>query len=192
MAPVREPLKFEHMVCVTLTYSKSTPASYEYHGALGGSRPVLVRGQKRGRGSALSSLIQIAALSRVRTHDANQPSLRSHLLPAFMSRPDHGAAQNMECKRSRSVHSALTTRPSSDAPRPNPLNEVALCSRARAFPAPGSSPTACRPFKRWPASVLVACSSCAPVTTPLLFELHSDRRALDQRTRLDEQLLELA
>ena len=42
------------------------------------------------------------------------------------------------------------------------------------------------------ASVLVACSSCAPVATPQLFELHSDCRALDQRARLDEQLLELA
>ena len=162
MAPVREPLKFEHMVCVTLTYSKSTPASYEYHGALGGSRPVLVRGQKRGRGSALSSLIQIAALSRVRTHDANQPSLRSHLLPAFMSRPDHGAAQNMECKRSRSVHSALTTRPSCDAPRPNPLNEVALCSEGESVPCPREQSYSLPPFQTVarfsPSCMLVVCA----------------------------------
>lgn len=149
--------------CLCHMNLKSTPASYKFHGALGGSRPVLVRGQKRGEGEGARSCRSFKQpLSRVRTHDANQPSLRSHLLPAFMSRPDHGAAQNMECKRSRSVHSALTTRPSCDAPRPNPLNEVALCSEGESVPCPREQSYSLPPFQTVarfsPSCMLVVCA----------------------------------
>lgn len=149
---------------MTIMSHKSAPASY--HGAPGGSRPVLVRGEGDAecaalyyyalrrdaeddgeRGGARVHAYTVASLAC--SHDADLPCVLGSQLSCDVPRSWSGAEHGMQTKPIPCTRLSPLDPPAIPRePRPNPLNEVALCSsRARAFPAPGSSPTSLPPFQ---------------------------------------------
>ena len=132
--------------------------------APGGSRPVLVRGEGDAECAALYALRRDAeddgerggarvhaytVASLARLHDADLPCVLGSQLSCDVPRSWSGAEHGMQTKPIPCTRLSPLDPPAIPRePRPNPLNEVALCSsRARAFPAPGSSPTSLPPFQ---------------------------------------------